>query len=227
MESASSSPAEHQHCWHYRPEVSGDQCCGCFETQKKDAPAGPEPAGCDVQWHVHTGGPTDRRLDTCRSEEETAGEPEAPHEHDWSEWRKPYISPATKDMEMRLCECGAVESRTSEPEAPEEPPCPSCGQQDGTWFDRSICPEPCGSGHSRCANCGAVTGDACINEAPQAPKGPPPRLSYAVAYATGSGDVIEIALPGEATCAVVNGALVICHPSNVLGIQQVKPLEAQ
>lgn len=53
----------------------------------------------------------------------------------------------------------------------------------------------------------------------------PPRPPFLVAYATGSGDVIELALPGEATAAVVNGALVICHPSNVLGIQRVKPLE--
>lgn len=35
--------------------------------------------------------------------------------------------------------------------------CPSCGG-DGhdNWFDRSICPDPCDSMHTRCENCGAA-----------------------------------------------------------------------
>jgi hypothetical protein len=53
----------------------------------------------------------------------------------------------------------------------------------------------------------------------------PARPPYTVAYATGSGDLIELALPGEVTVGVHEGALIICHPSGVLGIQQVKPME--
>lgn len=52
-----------------------------------------------------------------------------------------------------------------------------------------------------------------------------PRPPYAVAYVTGSGARIELALPGEASCAVIDGALVICHSSQVLGIAEVKPWE--
>jgi hypothetical protein len=56
---------------------------------------------------------------------------------------------------------------------------------------------------------------------------PASRPPYAVAYVTGSGARIELALPGEASCAVIDGALVICHPSQVLGIAEVKPWEGQ
>jgi hypothetical protein len=27
-----------------------------------------------------------------------------------------------------------------------------------TWFDRSLCPEPCGAMHDRCTTCGEVVG---------------------------------------------------------------------
>ena len=33
--------------------------------------------------------------------------------------------------------------------------CPECGADAGdNWFDRSLCPEPCGWMHTRCAACG-------------------------------------------------------------------------
>ena len=32
--------------------------------------------------------------------------------------------------------------------------CPECGTDAGdNWFDRSVCPEPCGWMHTRCAGC--------------------------------------------------------------------------
>jgi len=43
---------------------------------------------------------------------------------------------------------------------PEGTACPQCGDTD-TWFDRSVCPEPCGAMHTRCTGCGAVTGHPC------------------------------------------------------------------
>lgn len=33
-----------------------------------------------------------------------------------------------------------------------------CGPGGDTWFDRSICPEPCGSMHTRCGACGGTLG---------------------------------------------------------------------
>jgi len=107
----------------------------------------------------------------------------------------------------------------------ESGPCPSCGQQAGTWFDRSVCAEPCSSAHNRCANCGAVTGDACLNEAPPEPEAPPRRPPYAVAYAIEGGAQYEIALPGDATVRPIDGALVITHASAILALTNVRPLE--
>lgn len=58
-------------------------------------------------------------------------------------------------------------------------------------------------------------------------KAAPPRPPFLVAYATGSGALNELALPGEASVAVVDGSLVISHASGVLGIASVKPLELE
>lgn len=33
--------------------------------------------------------------------------------------------------------------------------------QENTYFDRTICPEPCGSMHYRCIQCGGVAGEEC------------------------------------------------------------------
>ena len=39
--------------------------------------------------------------------------------------------------------------------------CPSCGgDASDNWFDRSICPEPCDSMHTRCVKCGVAL-DGC------------------------------------------------------------------
>jgi hypothetical protein len=33
--------------------------------------------------------------------------------------------------------------------------CPSCGNDaEDNYFDREVCPEPCGRMHTRCRNCG-------------------------------------------------------------------------
>lgn len=38
--------------------------------------------------------------------------------------------------------------------------CEHCDAAQGTWFDRSVCPEPCGSMHTRCTACGMAL-DEC------------------------------------------------------------------
>ena len=41
------------------------------------------------------------------------------------------------------------------------PPCDHCGH--GVWFDRTICPDPCGAMHERCINCGSAV-SLCVHE---------------------------------------------------------------
>lgn len=45
-----------------------------------------------------------------------------------------------------------------------EPPfsCLFCHGTDGEWFDRSICPDPCGWMHYRCNDCGRVQGGCAL-----------------------------------------------------------------
>lgn len=38
-----------------------------------------------------------------------------------------------------------------------EPTCTHDGLDVDVWFDRTICPDPCGSMHQRCTSCGAPT----------------------------------------------------------------------
>ena len=45
----------------------------------------------------------------------------------------------------------------------EQPPESTCGHPD-TWFDRTLCPEPCGSMHDRCTECGVVLGRCRLDE---------------------------------------------------------------
>ena len=40
-----------------------------------------------------------------------------------------------------------------------------CDDRADTWFDRSLCPEPCGAMHTRCINHGVVI-DRCLLEDP-------------------------------------------------------------
>lgn len=39
----------------------------------------------------------------------------------------------------------------------------SCAHTD-SWFDRSICPEPCGSMHERCSHCGKALGHCRLED---------------------------------------------------------------
>lgn len=42
-----------------------------------------------------------------------------------------------------------------------------CGHNPGSnWFDRTLCPEPCGKMHTCCRECGAIL-DGCAHEVPE------------------------------------------------------------
>lgn len=47
----------------------------------------------------------------------------------------------------------------------EQGPCRHDDPSADTWFDRTICPEPCGGMHTRCADCGKAL-DCCPLERP-------------------------------------------------------------
>lgn len=53
------------------------------------------------------------------------------------------------------------------------------------------------------------------------------RPPYAVAYALASGELYEVALPGDAVATVEGGVLKISHPQGVAHIIQVKPMGEQ
>jgi hypothetical protein len=141
------------------------------------------------------------------------------------------------------CTCeGSCDCDSEAPEDEEPQPCPQCGSEADSWYDRSICAEPCGSSHNRCSDCGTAVG-GCPIEAGEGPpcsevegcdgnccaKAPPPpqpdrRPPYAVAYSV-QGHLYEVALPGDATVHAVDGALVIRHHLGpVAGIVQVLPV---
>lgn len=186
-----------------------------------------------------------------------SGEILTPEGDDRKNCRCTYCAPAEPDAAQEAAMDELVhlrqEMEETEPEAPEDPPCPSCGQQDGTWFDRSVCPEPCGSAHNRCSNCGAVTGDACLNEV-KASEGPactcqigtwdkfdspedceahgpamapkaPSRPPFTLTYVLASGETYEVAIPGDATVRALDGALTITHGSAVQALIQIRPME--
>jgi hypothetical protein len=143
---------------------------------------------------------------------ETAGEPKA-HEHDWTEWGAVYHG---GHFQWRDCTtCHATESTMEGHFCPE---CaPVCKAPNGCHT-----PSAC---KDSCAFEDQVKGVRMVPRAGEPET--PPRPPYAVAYATGSGVLNEIALPGDATAAVTDGALVISHPSGVLGIVHVKPYELE
>lgn len=138
-------------------------------------------------------------------------EPEA-HEHDWTDWGAVYHGGHIQWRECRGCK--HTEARTEGHSCPECDPEPEASKP---W----LCGD-CGAevlaGQDWCRNCGDVKSE---------PVPPMPRPPFLVAYATGSGALNELALPGEASVAVVDGSLVISHASGVLGIASVKPLEMQ
>lgn len=182
-------------CGHSRRSHLGEpgaQCLACPSGDKEAwghafVPAEPETAGepectCPTgPWRPEDGPLEPDRDCPVHGDDWGAGEPEAPHEHDWTEWGAVYHG---GDLQWRDCRaCGDHETRQPEAAAYEE-----------------------------------LAGDRPSSR---------PRPSYAVAYAIGSGALYTLVLPDEMTCAVVDGVLVLSHPSGVLGIQQVNPLEGQ
>jgi hypothetical protein len=80
--------------------------------------------------------------------------------------------PLTVGPAPRLLDCGLCYEEDGEevhphPECTWEIPCPRCGKRVETWFDRSLCPEPCGSMHNRCTDCGNIV-DHCPIESARA-----------------------------------------------------------
>ncbi|MFB9393425.1 hypothetical protein ACFPM3_20320 [Streptomyces coeruleoprunus] len=67
-----------------------------------------------------------------------------------------------------------------------------------------------------------LASDTAIDK-PQQPERRPP---YAVAYSVG-GHLYEVLLPGDASASTVNGALVIEHSEQVLGIVRIKPVRTE
>lgn len=144
--------------------------------------------------------PAERRCNGCGHHEgEGCGCPE--HE---------YVSPEHCDR------CAGDQAE------PKEPPCGACGQFAESWFDRSICAEPCGSMHYRCSNCGAVVGHCPLETPPQPERRPPLTVQYSVA----GGHPYEVSIPGDASVTAEDGALIIKHPSaQILAITRVAPME--
>lgn len=56
---------------------------------------------------------------------------------------------------------------------------------------------------------------------------PPRRPPYVVAYTIASGEMYEVALPGDAVATVEHGVLKISHPAGVACILQVRPTGEQ
>jgi hypothetical protein len=138
-----------------------------------------------------------------------------------------------------------AEPEQGEPEAPEEPgptelaPCTICGDRRKTNEFKAgllLC-EPCiyGEGQPYCSGCGSNgppfglvshEGEDRFNELRCAKcLLPPRRPPYAVAYALASGELYEVALPGDAVATVEHGVLKISHPEGVSALVQVRPME--
>lgn len=148
---------------------------------------------------------------------ETAGEPEA-YEHDWSEWGAVYHGGA---KQWRKCfACGETESRTAMVSSEQyEPEAPECKYPGGCPLTSEQCPP--GNG---CAFDAQLKGIAMM---PRPEAQPPRRPPYAVAYALASGELYEIALPGDAVATVEHGVLKVSHPAGVDRMVQVKPMGEQ
>jgi len=138
-----------------------------------------------------------------------AAEPEA-HEHEWSEWGAVYHG---GHFQWRACACGVTEATEEGHECPEctpEPPARECEHPFvEKWGFRR-----------QCFDCREWLD-------PKKPVAPPRRPPYAVAYALASGELYEVALPGDAVATVEHGVLKISHPEGVDRIVQVKPMEMQ
>lgn len=77
-----------------------------------------------------------------------------------------------EEGEHRPCDCGLAAALNStqthgggdSESSLEEGRCPGCGGDAGnSVFSRSICPEPCGSMHYYCAECGALLDDCPLD----------------------------------------------------------------
>jgi hypothetical protein len=211
--------ANMSHCFDH----TDNRCCGC--SLLDPAAEKPEPCTC---------GP-----DECCSE---CPEPECQHPNSYN------YGLASGPPVIRYFYCPDCRAKWEAEEAPEEPPltpeeeeqapedeapapCHECNSTADSWYDRSICAEPCGSSHNRCSDCGAAVG-GCPNEVtqaavmrdPDAPPQPDRRPPNLIAYSV-QGHLYEVALPGDATVRAVDGVLVIQHHLGpVAAICQVRPI---
>src|SRR5690349_18192734 len=107
-----------------------------------------------------------------------------------------------------------ADAETAEPEAPEEEHvctpgatlyyCPTAGEVESS----------CHGGFDVC--CSAPEKHILIDPSPRRPP-------YAIAYALASGELYEVALPGDAVATVEDGVLKVSHPEGVDRMVQVKP----
>lgn len=78
-----------------------------------------------------------------------------------------------------------------------------------------------------CAYGCAEAADEVTRQGQEMEAPPPRRPPYVVAYTIASGEMYEVALPGDAVATVEHGVLKISHPAGVACILQVRPTGEQ
>lgn len=191
------------HCGKPRPEPSTECEGGC---QIYSAPPCRDPAKCQCagEWWKHGckhSLPPEPRC-TCGPDEACSECPETPAE--------PPLTPEEEEMVSGRCTCGE------------------------TACESELCDcdcAPCPVDHAReanemaCQDCLAgVHGPNTHREIPPQPDRRPP---YLLAYSV-QGHLYEVALPGDATVAALDGRLVITHQLGpVAGICQIAPITSE
>lgn len=112
------------------------------------------------------------------------------------------------------CTCGPDEACSECPETPAEPPLTPEEEEEASKDEYPACSN-CGNWHA--------PDDECVWSDP-APPQPDRRPPYLLAYSV-QGHLYEIALPGDAIVAALDGRLVITHSLGpVAGICQIAPI---
>ena len=171
-------------------------------------------AECEVPWHAHTGGPTDRPLDTCKPDPIINNRCKCRHDR-----FRHCFGKVDGACSKPSCDCEAYVPVTvetvelPEPEGPEYTSCDACGH---------IEPEHASTTGS-CLECACLAWRHALDLAPPQPERRPP---LSVAYSVVGGHAYEVSIPGDASVTAEDGALIIKHPSaEILAITRVAPME--